>query len=46
MQERTVLFYIYLAKPVSKVYVSNNRSNTDYYPLDIPLHSGMVNKIG
>ena len=39
-------FYIYLAKPVSKVHVSNNRSNTDYYPQDIPLHSRMVNKIG
>ena len=39
-------FYIYLAKPVSKVYVGNNRSNTDYYPQDIPLHSRMVNKIG
>ena len=39
-------FYIYLAKPVSKVYVSNNRSNTDYYPQDIPLHSRMVNKNG
>ena len=36
----------YLAKPVSKVHVSNNRSNTDYYPQDIPLHSRMVNKIG
>ena len=31
-------FYIYLAKPLSKVHVSNNRSNTDYYPQDIPLH--------
>ena len=39
-------FYIYLAKPLSKVYVSNNRSNTDYDPQDIPLHSRMVNKIG
>ena len=37
-------FYIYLAKPVSKVYVSNNRSNTDSYPQDIHLHSRMVNK--
>ena len=39
-------FYIYLAKPLSKVHVSNNRSNTDYYAQDIPLHSGIVNKIG
>ena len=39
-------FYIYLAKPLSKVHVSNNRSNTDYDPQDIPLHSRMVNKIG
>ena len=39
-------FYIYLAKPLSKVHVSNNRSNTDYYPQDIPLHSRMVHKIG
>ena len=38
-------FYIYLAKP-SKVHVSNNRSNTDYDPQDIPLHSRMVNKNG
>ena len=29
-------FYNYLAKPLSKVHVSNNRSNTDYYPQDIP----------
>ena len=36
-------FYIYLAKPLSKVHVSNNRSNTDYDP---PLHSRLVNKIG
>ena len=34
-------FYIYLAKPASKVYVSKNRSNTDYYPQDIPLLSRM-----
>ena len=40
------IFYIYLAKPLSKVHVSNNRSNTDYDPQDIPLHSRMVNKIG
>ena len=39
-------FYIYLAKPASKVHVSKNRSNTDYYPQDIPLLSRMVNKIG
>ena len=25
-------FYIYLTKPLSKVHVSNNRSNTDYDP--------------
>ena len=29
MQERTGTFYIYLAKPLSKVHVSKNRSNTD-----------------
>ena len=39
-------FYIYLAKPLSFVHVSNNRSNTDCDPQDIPLHSRMVNKIG
>ena len=39
-------FYIYLAKALSKVHVSNNRSNTDYDPQDILLHSRMVNKIG
>ena len=39
-------FYIYLPKPPSKVHLSNNRSNTDYYPQDIPLHSRMVNKTG
>ena len=39
-------FCISLAKPLSKVHVSNNRSNTDYDPQDIPLHSRMVNKIG
>ena len=40
-------FYIlYLAKPLSKVLVSNNRSNTDYDPQDILLHYGMINKIG
>ena len=39
-------FYIYLAKPLSQVHVSNNRSNTDYDPQDILLHSRMVNKIG
>ena len=39
-------FYIYLAKPLRKVHVSNNRSDTDYDPQDIPLHSRMVNKIG
>ena len=40
-------FYISLAKPPSiKVHVSNNRSNTDYDPQDILLHSRMVNKIG
>ena len=33
MEERTV--YIYLAKPLGKVHVSNNRSNTDYYTLRI-----------
>ena len=39
-------FYNYLAKPLSKVHVCNNRSNIDYYPQDILLHSRMVNKIG
>ena len=39
-------FYIYLSKALSKVHVSNNRSNTDYYPQDIPLHSRVVHKIG
>ena len=39
-------FYIYLAKTLSKVHVSNNRSNTDYDPQDILFHSRMVNKIG
>ena len=38
--------YIDLAKPLSKLHASNNRSNTDYDPQDIPLHSRMVNKIG
>ena len=37
-------FYLYSAKPLSKVHVSN-KSNTDYDPRDIPLHSRMVNKI-
>ena len=40
------IFYIYLAKPLSKVHVCNNRSNTDYDPQDILLHCRMVNKIG
>ena len=39
-------FYICLAKPLSKVHVTNNSSNTDYDPQDIPLLSRMVNKIG
>ena len=39
-------FYIYSAKLLSKVHVSNNRSNTDYDRQDLPLHSRMVNKIG
>ena len=39
-------FYICLAKPLSKVPVTNNSSNTDCDPQDIPLHSRMVNKIG
>ena len=46
MQERTVLFYIYLAKLLKKVHVSNNRSDTDYDPQDILLHYRMTNKIG
>ena len=44
MQERPVL--LHLAKPLSKVNVSNNRSNTDYDPQDILLHYRMINKIG
>ena len=39
------IFYIYSAKPLSKVHVCNNQSNTDYDRRDIPLHSRMVNKI-
>ena len=39
-------FYMYLAKPLRKVHVCNNGSNTDYDPQDIPLHSRMVNKNG
>ena len=39
-------FYVCLAKPLSKVHESNNRSNTDYDPQDIPSHSRMVNQIG
>ena len=39
-------FYIYLAKPLSKVHVTNNRSNTDYDPQNILLHYRMINKIG
>ena len=35
MQEHTVFFALNLAKPLSKVHVSNNRSNTDYDPQDI-----------
>ena len=46
MQERTGTFYIYLAKPLSKVHASNNRSNTDYDPPDVLLHYRMINKIG
>ena len=47
MQERTVLFtFTSMAKPLSKLHVSNNRSKTDYDPQDIPLHYRMVNKIG
>ena len=39
MQECTVLFTFTFSKPLSKVHVRNNRSNTDYNPQDIPLHS-------
>ena len=38
-------FHIYLAKPLSKVHVCNKRSNSDYDPQDILLHSRMVNKL-
>ena len=31
---------------LSKVHVSNNRSNTDYDPQDILLHCKIVNKTG
>ena len=37
-------FYICLAKPLGKVHVCNKRSNSDYDPQDILLHSRMVNK--
>ena len=39
-------FHIYLAEPLSKVHVSNNRSNTDYDLQDILLHYWMISKIG
>ena len=42
MQEQFCTSYIYLAKPLSKVHVCNNRSNTDYDPQDILSHSRMV----
>ena len=45
MQERTLLFTFYLAKPLSKEHVSNNGSNTDYDIQDILLHRRMVNKL-
>ena len=36
MQERPVFFtFTVMAKPLSKVHVSNSRSNTDYDPKDI-----------
>ena len=35
-----------LAKPLSKVHVSKNRSNTDYNPQDNLLHHRMINTIG
>ena len=44
MQERTALFTFTQAKPLSKVHVCNKRSNSDYDPQDILLHSRMVNK--
>ena len=37
---------IYLAKLLSKVHVSNNRSNTDYDPQNILLYYRMINKSG
>ena len=47
MQERTVLFtFTWLNLKLSKVHVSNNRSNTDYDPQDILLYNKMINKIG
>ena len=33
------------AKPLSKVHVSNNGSNSDYDPQDILLHCRMVNRM-
>ena len=39
-------FYIYFTKPLSKVHISNNGSNTDYDPHDILLHCRMVHKTG
>ena len=39
-------FYIYLAKPLSQVRVSKNKSNTDYDPQDILLQYRMINKTG
>ena len=39
-------FYIYSAKPLSKVHVSNNKSNTDYDPRDIPLQTKLYHYFG
>ena len=42
MQERPdCIVYIYLAKPLSKVHVSNSRSNSDYDQQDILSHCRM-----
>ena len=42
---RQVASYLAVAKPLSKVHVSNNGSHADYDPQDILLHHRMVKKI-
>ena len=45
---KRVLYFLHLLgyNPLSKVHVSDNRSNTDYDPQDILLHCRMINKTG